>query len=361
MPNEHGGDIYRNHAELDFSTCVNPLGMPDAAAKAAVQGLMRCGAYPDPAAADLRDACAAFLNERVCGGRDLIHANMILPGNGAAELIYALVRAISPAEVILLSPGFSEYEAAADTLHAKVRHICLRESEGFRWTPGVFGEFLEIIESNRKRNNTSLVFLCNPNNPTGYCIPRTDIRKIAESCEEAGVYLCVDECFLPFVEGGPFSMLRDIHNFPHLMILRAFTKIYAMAGLRLGYLVSACLPLLHEIRREIQPWNVSVPAQMAGVKALSDRAYLENSLKLLREEKAYLLAELKKGLAEEIYGHDANFIFFKAMPGLKEALLEEAVLIRAFDMAGGGFYRIGIRTRGENAELVRRWRKYHEK
>ena len=360
MQNEHGGDIYRNKTELDFSICVNPLGMPGKAMEAAMEGLTRCSAYPDTEAAELREAIAAFLNAQAADKKALVNADMILPGNGAAELIYALTGALSPSEVILLDPGFSEYEAAADTAHAKVRPAHLWRSEGFRWTKRVLREILDKIDSVGNNTCSSLLFLCNPNNPTGYYIPEADLRMIAKRCEDAGVCLCVDECFLPFADSKA-SMLPYIREFPHLMVLRAFTKIYAMAGLRLGYLVSSDLPLLQEIRRRIQPWNVSIPAQMAGVKALSDRDYLNRTRELMRDEKAYLLKELENGLTKEIYGHDANYIFFRAEPGLKETLLTEGILIRAFDIAGGSYYRIGIRTHEENAELVRRWRKSHEK
>ncbi len=364
MQNEHGGDIYRNKTELDFSICVNPLGMPEKALEAAAEGLTRCGAYPDTEAAELRASIAAFLNVQATDKKALINADinadMILPGNGAAELIYALTGAISPSEVILPSPGFSEYEAAAKVSHAKVRHVHLRRSEGFRWTKRVLRELLDLIDSTGNHVYSSLLFLCNPNNPTGYCIPKADLKAIAKRCEDAGVYLCLDECFLPFTDSGA-SMLPYIREFPHLMVLRAFTKIYAMAGLRLGYLVSSDLLLLQKIRRGIQPWNVSVPAQMAGVKALSDREYLDRTQELMQREKAYLLTELGNGLAEEIYGHDANYIFFRAEPGLKERLLAKGILIRAFDIAGGSYYRIGIRTHEENAELIRRWSKCHER
>ena len=364
MQNEHGGDIYRNKTELDFSICVNPLGMPEKALEAAAEGLTRCGAYPDTEAAELRASIAAFLNAQAADQKALInadiHADMILPGNGAAELIYALMRAVCPPEVIVPGPGFSEYEAAANVSHARVRPVHLRRSEGFRWTKRALRKLLDLIDSTKNNTDSSLLFLCNPNNPTGYCIPDADLRVIAKRCEDAGVYLCVDECFFPFADGES-SMLPYIREFPHLMVLRAFTKIYAMAGLRLGYLVSSDLLLLQKIRRGIQPWNVSIPAQMAGVKALSDREYLDKTRELIREEKAYLLTELGNGLAEEIYGHDANYIFFKAEPGLKERLLAEGILIRAFNIAGGSYYRIGIRTHEENAELIRRWRKCHER
>ncbi len=384
MKNEHGGDIYRHSIELDYSVCVNPLGMPSEAMEAAIKGLQLCGSYPDVETAAMRKAVSEFLTV-YCGNGAEIRSDWILPGNGAAELIYTIARVIRPRTVILLTPGFSEYETAATIVNAHVQRMFLREAESFCFTERIRRELLDAIgDSDAEGTGPRIVFLCNPNNPTGYRIPGEDLLKILHCCESAGVYLCLDECFLPFFHEteaklgdtgsccedgaenfGKQSLIPQLKDFPHLLILRAFTKIYGMAGLRLGYLLTSDNNLMSALRSDLQPWNVSIPAQMAGIAALKSKGYLEKTKTLIMEERRFLLEELNTGLAEQVYGHDANFIFFRAEPGLKEALIKRKVLIRkiAVSAASSGengqersFYRIGIRTKEENRELIRRWR-----
>ena len=189
---------------------------------------------------------------------------------------------------------------------------------------------------------------------------REAMAETAEVCEELGIWLCVDECFLPFLdEEEELSLLKDTASLTRLLVLRAFTKIYGMAGLRLGYLVSGNEKLLSGVRGRLQPWNVSVPAQQAGAAALTDNGYIRRTRQLIREEREYLLREMEAGLSERVFGGRANYLFFEAERGLKERLLTEGILIRSFEEefdGGNRYYRIGIRSHAENTELIRRWR-----
>jgi threonine-phosphate decarboxylase len=338
----HGGDIYRNPVEYDFSININPLGMPKGSIQAAKEGVLLSGQYPDYQAEALCQAIAQA---------DGILPEQIVVGNGAAELIYGLCYALGAKKGLEAVPCFLEYEEALSAAGGTMEYWNLSEANGF---------LLDEDFSKAITEETDLVFLCNPNNPTGTLIPKPQLLRIAKTCEETGTWLCLDECFLPFLaEEAQYSLLPVIEAFPHLIILRAFTKIYGMPGLRLGYAVSANEALLRKLRSRLQPWNTSIPAQMAGIAALKDPDYLEKTRTLLAKEKEYLTRELNNGLVDQLYDSSANYLFFHSRTDLKERLLEKNILIRScsnYRNLQEGFFRIGIRTREENEQLILRWR-----
>ena len=343
MTYQHGGDIYAHPADLDFSINLNPLGMPGAALQAAREGILLTDRYPDPHA---RELVLANTEEKQ------LKTEQILIGNGAAELIYALCHALKVKKGLLLSPTFGEYEEALRSTGAELTFWNLPEEQDFRLEQ----DFLSALDQ-----KTDVLFLCNPNNPTGSLINRDLLLQIAGKCERTDTFFCLDECFLPFLqEEEDYTMMEMTAEFPHLLILRAFTKIYAMAGLRLGYAVSSNRVLLEQMRRSMQPWNTSIPAQMAGAEAIRDGAYLKRTRELIVAEREYLIRELSNGLTEKIYPGAANYIFFRSRKDLWERLLQEGVLIRScenYRNLSAGYFRIGIRSREENTELIRRWRK----
>lgn len=151
-------------------------------------------------------------------------------------------------------------------------------------------------------------------------------------------------------------MLPYLAKHPRLLVLRAFTKIYCMAGLRLGYLACGDTELQSRIRAKLQPWNTSIPAQLAGIAALSDTEYLAKTRENLQAERAYLVPRLRE-LVAEVYDGYGNFLLFRDEPDLKERMLEVGVLIRAcgdFEGLDDTYFRIGIRSHSENQEFIRR-------
>ncbi len=344
MEFKHGGDIYRYDVEYDFSVNINPLGMPKASVEAAQNGVLLSSRYPDHRAEEL---CFAIAE------RESVLPQNVIVGNGAAELIYALIRAIKPNRALLAVPTFSEYETAVRAEGGDIDYFYLKEENNFRLTEDVISYITD---------ETDIIFICNPNNPTGTVAERDLMEKIVSKCEKTGTYICVDECFLPFLRDEEnLTLKKKIHNYPHLIVLRAFTKIYAMAGLRLGYALTSNSDLIEKMHCVIQPWNTSVPAQMAGVAALSEKeGYIEKTQDLIESQKEYLISEMKNGLAEKIYDSKADYIFFKSVKNLKEKLLEQKILIRScadYVNLSDGYYRIGIKSAEENGELIKRWKK----
>ena len=338
MQQLHGGDIYTKAYDIDFSASLNPLGMPEGVAAAACEGVRLSDRYPDTQCRALRQALAK---------KSALPEDHIIFGNGAAELIYALVAAVKPRCAIVTAPGFSEYELALAGARCRVEHVLLAEENGF---------VLPDDLPDRITDETDIVFLCNPNNPTGVLIPETLLQEVARRCEHHRVLLVVDECFLGLTPDGLRRSLRK-YTIDHrqLFILDAFTKLYAMPGLRLGFGLCADTGLLREMGRHLQPWNISLPAQMAGVAALQETAYVEESLRYLEVEKTFLRQSLAD-LGLPCPGSSANFLFFKGPDDLADALADRRILIRdcrSYAGLAGGWFRIGVRSHAENERLVR--------
>ncbi len=343
----HGGDVYRNKVQYDFSVNINPLGMPSGCMEAAKRGVEFCARYPDWRGEEL---C------RILAEAEGIREGQVILGNGAAELLYALISCLRPGRVLIPVPAFGEYEAAVTAFGGSCDFWETQEKADFHLEE----DFLEAIQE-----FTNLVILCNPNNPAGVSIEKELLLRIAEKCEETGTWFCVDECFLPFTEReGRLTMKHSLESFPHLVVLRAFTKIYGMPGLRLGYAMTADRGVLSRVRRCLQPWNTSIPAQMAGVQALKARGFVERTVKLVREEREVLcreLADMPSGTVDKIYPSEANFILMRCRADLYNKMLEQGFLIRDCGNYRGleskqdsltGYFRIAVRTHKENRAIM---------
>ena len=219
----HGGDIYTykemfKREALDYSANINPLGMPRGVKEALIESIDSWANYPDPLCRKLKYDLAE--NEKVDN-------EYIILGNGAADIIFRLVYALKPKKAIVLAPTFSEYEEALTSVECKVQYHYLKEEDGFL----LRDDFIECIS-----DEIDMVFICNPNNPTGELVSIELLEKILKRCREKDVMLVMDECFNDFIEEPErYTMKNYLKENKNLFILKAFTKIYAMAGLRLGY------------------------------------------------------------------------------------------------------------------------------
>ncbi len=331
---DHGGDIYSRRIELDFSVNVNPLGMPEAVKAALKNDAVNWQTYPDPCCRALR----AKLSERLA-----LPSGRILCGAGAADLIVRLCLAVRPERVLVCAPTFSEYEKGALMAEAKVEQYFLKEENGFALDEGILATLAR---------RPDMFFLCNPNNPTGTLTSPELIKHIADRCEELGVLFVIDECFLSFTDSPSTRPLLADH--PHTVVLDAFTKLYAMAGLRLGYLMCADEKLLRRVENFGQSWSVSSPAQTAGIAALScEPEWTERTRAYIRRETAFLRSRLR-ALGLHVYDGAANYTLFRAPETLGKALLDRGILIRScanYDGLDGTYWRVGLKTRADNIQL----------
>ena len=275
----HGGDVQGyideyGDAPLDFSANLNPLGLPDGVREAVCRAAADSARYPDPLCRELRRALAGF---------EGVDPEEILCGNGAADLIFRVALALRPQKALTLAPTFAEYETALRLAGCAVEHFPLEETDGFAVRPAILGAL----------DGVDAVFLCNPNNPTGRLCDPALLRELLKRCAARGVLLVVDECFNDFLDEPEAHSLKPLlRKYPNLLLLKAFTKIYAMAGLRLGYCLCADRELLAKLRGAAQPWAVSTVAQTAGIAALCETEYRARSRALIRTERAYLSAQL---------------------------------------------------------------------
>ncbi len=324
----HGGDVYSVDVELDFSANINPLGMP-----ASVRSALRAGArsferYPDPKCRALRRALAE---------REGVAPENIVCGNGASDLIYRLAHVLSPQKALVTAPAFSEYEKAMLEAGSKVERFYLSAENDFRLDEGI----TERIPAR------GAVILASPNNPDGGLIDGALLGKVIAKCREKGAALILDQCFADFARAR-----ADIPRPP--FALKAFTKIYAMAGLRLGYLICEDASLAEKIAAYGPCWSVSAPAQLAGLAALKEKTFIPRTRRFVRREREFLSASLA-GLGLKTFPSEANYLLFKGPEGLRAALLRRRISIRCCsDYYGLGpqFYRAAVRLRAENETLV---------
>jgi histidinol-phosphate/aromatic aminotransferase/cobyric acid decarboxylase-like protein len=393
---EHGGDIYRHPIKMDFSVNVNPMGVPESVKKALEQAVSKVENYPDPQAEQLRQSIATMLNEDEIITEDAekqarfrmgnkfgenfhskrgyvetpisnsvaqtefeqmkkmplvrIFSENIICGNGASELFLAIVRALSPENIVIPIPSFYGYEHAAKN----AEFVPLSEKDGF----AVTDRLCDSLQTER-----ALLFLANPNNPTGKCIPETTLLRILEHCRSKQITVVLDECFAEFTEQSR-GALDYLDEFPNLVIVRAFTKLFAMPGARLGYLLCKNKNLREQIAAQLPEWNLSVFAQAAGIAAAGETDYRRNTPDYVKKEREFLKEQLSKYPQIQVLSGEANFLFLRSCLPLAKDLLEKGILIRDcsnYRGLGDGYYRIAVKSREENEELLRNIDEIHEK
>ena len=342
----HGGDWagYRarfGHDALDFSANVSPLGLPQGVADAIVAALPTADRYPDPLCRELRTALSRA---------EQMPEPWILCGNGAADLIYRLVWALKPRCALLPAPTFAEYAAALESVGCEVKRKTLHEADDFAVTEA----FVQAVNQ-----SIDLVFLCQPNNPTGQITPPELVQRLVRRCADCGAALVVDECFLDFLQQRDALTAKPLlQTAPNLVILKAFTKLYAMAGVRLGYALCANTALLAKMQAAGQPWGVSSLAQAAGAAALRETAYADAVRTLIADQRPRVAAGLR-ALGLQVIEGSANYLLFRAPETLGAALQQRGVCLRScgnYPGLSAGWYRTAVRTAPENEQLLQTMR-----
>lgn len=332
----HGGDRYSRPIRLDFSVNTNPFGPLPEVVEAALGSRGELDHYPDPYCRELVRAIAR---------KEQLPEEYILCGNGAAELIDLYVRALRPRTALEAAPTFSEYRRSLTAAGCEVRDVVLTRESGFVWEESV----LDRLD----KEQPDLLVLCNPNNPTGRLISPSLLDRILARCDERGIAVLIDECFIDLADRRE-SRTSDLPRYSGLMILNAFTKSHSLAGLRLGFCMTANSHLLAQMSRLSQPWNVSVPAQRAGVVAAGQSDFLTKSRAKIYGQRAALCAGLEE-LGLEVLPSEANFLLLRGPVGLDKELERRGILIRNcanYHGLSDGWYRIAVRPEEENSVLL---------
>ncbi|MCA1715887.1 MAG: threonine-phosphate decarboxylase CobD [Actinobacteria bacterium] len=333
----------RSDGFLDFSANINPLGAPEAALAAGANALYEeAGRYPDLHYTELRAALAGYLGAP---------PDRVLPTNGGAEALFLAARTAAEKsagkKAVILEPTFSEYATAAHAAGFEVERVAARRPETtFQLDLAVLDDALA------GSRGVGLVFLCNPNNPTGDAVSRREVLRVAERVQEAGAVLVVDEAFADFAPH--LSVAPEAGE--GLYVARSFTKFFAVPGLRLGCLVSQDT----ERVRAFQPsWPVNAVAAAAGIAAAADESFAEATLAEVEIRRRELFSALGGLPGLTPYPGAANFLLVRGPEGLAEELARRGVLVRGcepFRGLGPGFFRVAVRGAGENERLVEEMR-----
>jgi histidinol-phosphate/aromatic aminotransferase/cobyric acid decarboxylase-like protein len=327
--------VYRNEVRLDFSVNLDPLPMPESVKDAMLKGIEEIHQYPDPLQQKLREKIGAL---------EGVGPHSIVCGNGASELLMATVHAVKPKRALIAAPCYAGYGVALAAEDTEIKEYFLSEEKDYTVDAG----FIDSIT-----DDTDIVFIADPNNPNGRLLDPEIKAAIARKCEECGAVLVIDECFYPLTEAG---LAGTVYS-DNALHLRAFTKTFAIPGIRIGYMISNNGDLLSLIRKHLPEWNVSRIAERTGEAAaevLLDTDYLEKSVDFISRERTFLTDKLT-GLGIKVYPSDTNYLLLKSYPGLYEQMIKRGILIRRcgnFSGLDDTYFRIAVKEHRENEELV---------
>lgn len=358
MTTAHGGKVHEAarrwrispEAVIDFSANINPFGTPPEVLTAIENSLAPASlhAYPDE---------HAFVF--ALAGKHHVTPDEIIIGNGSAALVFAVLRALLPARVLLLEPAFGEYFRACVAVKAAVTRCLLAEETGF------MPDFTSLASSIEERQ-FDLIILNSPHNPTGNLYAREKLLRLVDLAEASQVAVMLDEAFIDYVPQA--SLIHSAAEKSRFIVLRSLTKFYAMPGLRVGYAVCGA-EVASVIREQIEAWSVSTVALEAGRAALAEEEYESQTYRInaqAREE----FADALRNIGICVFPSAANFLLVRlpdvSGAGLARWLEPERILIRQCDSfrgLGDMYIRLAVRSRRDNLRLVSligRWLKRNE-
>ncbi len=341
----HGGNIYSLQRSgkrdiLDYSSNINPLGVPESLKKAIQENFSVLEKYPDINYMELREKIGKYNN---------ISKDNVIVGNGATEVLFLYMKVLKPENVLIVAPTFAEYERALKTVESKIDFFELREKDNF---------VIDISELKEKSKNYDLVVICNPNNPTGKFISLDKIDDLNRYLEKNGTKLFLDESFIEFKKGWDKETALNLKS-KNIFILRALTKFFALPGIRLGYGLTYDKNIILKINEIREPWSVNAFADLAGKIILDDSPYIEKTEKWIEEERKFFIDELKKIDRIKVYDTETNFVLikFKTMTAeiFRNKMIEKNILVRNasnFKFLNEYFVRLSIKDREKNIKVL---------
>lgn len=340
---QHGGNVLFQSTCIDFSANINFLGIPDPVMQAARSGLMAAMQNPQEQNGTLEEHIAQW------EGVEPAH---VFCSNGASEVVKSLMQTLQPQKALLPAPGFEEYLRPLSMVQCGIEYYYTKEEDHFRIQ---LDDFLEHITK-----EIDVVFFCNPNNPTAVLYDRPFLEQVLLRCEQMDTMLILDECSLDFVEDAQLFSIRckgsndNKDAGRHLVIVKDFTKMFAMPGIRLAYGLCTDQELVEQFRSTVQPWCVSSVAKKAGIACTKESEFIQQTVQETGKERGWLLEQFQRiGIADAIGA--ANMVFFKSRPGLHAFGMMHGIMLRDCSNLEGmpqGYYRIAVRGREENEKLI---------
>jgi threonine-phosphate decarboxylase len=352
----HGGNIYAIARQtgrspgrlLDFSASINPLGPSRRAVRAILSGLRFAAHYPDPDCTALREALAS---------RHGLPPEQLLVGNGSSELIALLPRSLSISRGLVIGPTFSEYARAIDLHGGTVIPLLANRHERYR---PPLKEAIAVLQ--RPSAAIDAVFLCNPNSPTGQAVDSDEVAALVDAANRRRAWAVIDETFVEYCEER--SVISRVVAFSRMIVLRSFTKFYALPGLRIGY-AAGHDDVIRRIGALQPPWSVNTPAQHAALASLRDAPYARRGRSFMARERPRFVNALMTIPGVTVYPSAANFVLVELPPGSQPGevlhrLREKGVVVRDCSSVPGiatPTIRIAVRTSRENQRLLRALRR----
>ena len=328
---------------IDFSSNVNPHIISDLG-KYVLEGLEKSRSYPDINYTNLRNNISDYIK---------VDSELIIPGNGATEIIYLLMKSIKR-RLAILNPTFSEYGRGAKLNNLEIIDFHLKEENNFS---------IDLDEIQKNMDKFDSLFVCNPNNPNGKV---KDLNELLDLMIENDKLLIVDETFMEFVgEEEKYSLINKIEQTPNLFILKAVTKFFGMPGLRLGYGVTSNKQIIKNIYEYKEPWTINSFAENLSNYLFKDKEYINGSKDYYINDRKFMLEELRKISRLKVYDTDTNFVLIKLdddeANSLKLELFEKYnILIRdASNFIGldKSYIRVAIKSHNDNKVLIESLRK----
>lgn len=358
MSNLHGGNLVnmakKYHLDqdsiIDFSSNINPLGAQDVIKEIIGDNVHLITRYPDPESSRLRSAVLDSLNQN----EQHIGEKNIIFGNGSDELFFILARLYSDKKALILVPSYSDYEKAASSAGMDCRFLKNPEKDNFRLNvDSIVGELPDV----------DMVFIGNPNNPTSAAEDPDKIGYILKKCNEYRVLLVIDEAFIDFcLDYNSLTFIKKAFLNPDLAVIRSLTKIFAIPGLRLGYMI-ACQELVGRSNKIIQSWPLNCFAQLVGEKVIKDSEFIRKTRAYVSKEKDILFNQLNRVKWLSPYRPDVNFILCRiiaknvtAEDVNRHCAAHSGILIRDcgnFRDLDNSFIRIAVKSKKENSILIR--------
>ncbi|MCC0720360.1 MULTISPECIES: aminotransferase class I/II-fold pyridoxal phosphate-dependent enzyme [unclassified Clostridioides] len=323
---------------IDFSSNINPKVLPNLE-KYILRGLDECRNYPDINYTNLRKNISKYIN---------INPNFIIPGNGATEIIYLLMKSIKK-RLAIINPTFSEYRRSAKLNNIDIIDLELDSNNNFKLD-------IDTVKNNIEKFDS--LFICNPNNPSGNV---QDLKELVCLLNENNKMLIIDETFMEFVENeNEYSLVKYIESNKNIFIIKAVTKFFGMPGLRLGYGLTSNSKIMDKIYEYKEPWTINSFADMLSNFIFEDKDYIRNSKEFYIKERKYMLQELKGIRNIKVYDTDANFILIKLYKKIADELKKDLfkhgnILVRdASNFIGldDSFIRIAIKSHEDNKILI---------
>lgn len=322
---------------LDFSENCNPAGPPRAIIDLWPNLMTRLHAYPDPAGEPFLSKVAEYHR---------VPKASVFAGNGAAEILSLIAERYRGKQAIVVHPTFSEYEATLQAKGVEIERVIASESDDFR---------LPVEAILARLPEVSVVYICTPNNPTGIMPKREDLLAVIRKAKEVECEVVLDEAFIDFIDESR-SFIQELKDFPHVIVVRSMTKMYAIPGIRLGYVV-AHRDVIAGLKSAAPHWNVNGMAAVIGAVCLGEEAYREAAIRHAQVEREKMTVFLKE-YGCTVTKSEANFLSFKPHDAgkLYKHMLAKGIVLRHsenFRGMDGRWLRIGMKS-GEEMEELRK-------